>query len=235
MRARQRHLKSKSLAATAAYDARYITGISDGSVVSTWSDLSGNGKDATQSTNSLRPLYKTAIIGGQPTIRFDGTDDQFTHSVVNSETCSIITVINRVTAQTGYRTIFACGPANNTTTPSTCMFMSLAANNRWGTYIMSGGAGAERSANTQIAASTPSILTMIDNSESGGNFYLNALADGTWANNAIGQNQNNLGGYNPGQSSNIDVGAFLLAPKFENPLRRRVEHSYGYSFKIACS
>jgi hypothetical protein len=234
MRARQRHLKSKSLAATAAYDARYITGISDGSVVSTWSDLSGNGKDATQSTNSLRPLYKTAIIGGQPTVRFDGTDDQFTHSAANSATCSIIAVISRVTSQTNYRGIFAYGPST-VSSQGTSFFISLVTSNKWGTFTATAGVGSPQPANTQIAATTPSILTMIDNDGSGGNFYLNALADGTWTGTSVGQGQDHLGGYNPGQSSNIDVGAFLLAPKFENPLRRRVEHSYGYSFKIACS
>lgn len=42
--------------------------------VSTWPDLSGNYNDATAS-GSLRPLYKTNIIGGQPVVRFDGSDD----------------------------------------------------------------------------------------------------------------------------------------------------------------
>ncbi len=233
MRARQRHLKSKSLAATAAYDARYISGLSDGSVVSTWSDLSGNGKDATQSTNSLRPLYKTSTINGQPTVRFDGSDDQLTHSATSNATCSLITVLSRVTSQTSYRGIFSSGASPPSQGVS--LFISLGGSDKWGTFSATAGVGSPQPANTQIAATTPTILTMIDNDSSGGNYYRNALADGTWTGTSVGQAQDQIGGYNPGQSSNLDIGAFLVAPKFENPLRRRIEHSYGYSFKIACS
>ena len=41
----------------------------------TWSDLSGNGRDATQATAAKKPTYKTGILNGRPVVRFDGTDD----------------------------------------------------------------------------------------------------------------------------------------------------------------
>jgi hypothetical protein len=75
MRARQRHL-NKSLRETAcAFDSRLLSGFSDGNEVDTWTDLSANGRNATQSTSSKRPLYKTAIQGGNPVLRFDGSND----------------------------------------------------------------------------------------------------------------------------------------------------------------
>lgn len=52
-----------------------ITGLADGGAVGTWSDLSGNGRDATQATAAKKPTYKTAIINGKPVVRFDGIDD----------------------------------------------------------------------------------------------------------------------------------------------------------------
>jgi len=50
--------------------ADFITGLSDGTGVETWSDLSGNGYHATQATEALRPIYKTNIINGKPVLRF---------------------------------------------------------------------------------------------------------------------------------------------------------------------
>ncbi|RMG62394.1 MAG: T9SS C-terminal target domain-containing protein [Bacteroidetes bacterium] len=50
---------------------------SDGSAYDTWSDISGNGHDASQS-NGRRPLFRDAAgytINGQAVLHFDGTDD----------------------------------------------------------------------------------------------------------------------------------------------------------------
>ena len=56
-------------------DASQIVGLNDGDAVATWSDLSGNGRNATQSTASQKPIYKTGIKNGLPVVRFDGVDD----------------------------------------------------------------------------------------------------------------------------------------------------------------
>lgn len=76
-----------------------ITGLSDGDPVGTWSDSSGNGNDATQSTSSFKPTYKTGIYSGStlPTVRFDGTDDlldwgTFMQSFGNSEWTAFVVV-----------------------------------------------------------------------------------------------------------------------------------------------
>ena len=49
--------------------------LADGAAVATWTDSSGNGRDATQATGTKQPLYKTNIINGKPVVRFDGVDD----------------------------------------------------------------------------------------------------------------------------------------------------------------
>lgn len=56
-------------------DASQIVGLNDGDAVATWSDLSGNGYNATQGTASKRPTYQTSEINGKPCVRFDGVDD----------------------------------------------------------------------------------------------------------------------------------------------------------------
>lgn len=56
-------------------DAEAITGLSDGAAVATWPDSSGNGRNVTQATGSLQPLWKQSIANGRPAVRFDGVDD----------------------------------------------------------------------------------------------------------------------------------------------------------------
>ena len=64
--------------------ANKITGLSDGDVVATWSDSSGQSNDFAQSTASKKPLYKTNIFNSKPAIKFDGIDD-FLLSVPGAE------------------------------------------------------------------------------------------------------------------------------------------------------
>lgn len=52
-----------------------ITGKNDGDSIALWPDASGNGNDATQSTEINRPIYKTSIKNGKPVVRFDGSND----------------------------------------------------------------------------------------------------------------------------------------------------------------
>ena len=56
--------------------------LSDGNAVATWTDLSGNGRNATQATGANRPLFKTGIVNGKPVVRFDGTNDLLSSSWV---------------------------------------------------------------------------------------------------------------------------------------------------------
>lgn len=52
--------------------------LNDGDPVGTWADQSGNGRDFTQATASLKPTYKANILNGKPVVRFDGVDDLLT-------------------------------------------------------------------------------------------------------------------------------------------------------------
>lgn len=58
----------------ACLDASNIRGLVDTDPISTWPDSSGNARDYAGS-GSTRPLYRTGIVNGHPTVRFDGTDD----------------------------------------------------------------------------------------------------------------------------------------------------------------
>ena len=47
---------------------------SDDDTVGTWTDRSGQGNDAIQTTEVNKPVYKTNILNGRPILRFDGSN-----------------------------------------------------------------------------------------------------------------------------------------------------------------
>lgn len=61
-------------------DASQISGLSGGSQVASWFDVSGLGYHALQSTSSRRPTYQVNVINGRPAVRFDGSNDYLRNS-----------------------------------------------------------------------------------------------------------------------------------------------------------
>jgi hypothetical protein len=234
MRARQRHFKYKSIGPRAAYDARYISGLSDGAAVSSWSDLSGNGFTASQGTTARQPSYKTAAIGGSPSVRFDGAGDNLTHSITNNSTHTSFVVLNRLSSQTGDRGIYQVGTTG--ATGDMVLLLRSGSVDRWCTYTSN-----YVYANTTIGTSSPCILSSNDNAGSGGAFFFGGAADGTWTGNGVAQGINHIGGYYTAsplvdQTSNVDIGALMMtSATLSDSLRKLVQNSLAYSFKIACS
>lgn len=58
-------------------DATSIVGANDGDSLATWTDQSGNGRDAVQALAGRQPTYQVGEINQKPVIRFDGVDDHF--------------------------------------------------------------------------------------------------------------------------------------------------------------
>lgn len=56
-------------------EASAISGVSNGSALTTWNDSSGNSNNATQSNSSYKPTYESSGINGLPTVLFNS--DQF--------------------------------------------------------------------------------------------------------------------------------------------------------------
>lgn len=72
-------------------DASTISG-ADNDPISSWTDISGNGNNATQGTGSFQPTLKTGVLNGLPVIRFDGTDDRldFASNITSTAITSFI-------------------------------------------------------------------------------------------------------------------------------------------------
>lgn len=75
-------------------DASRLT-LADLDPVTTWPDLSGNARDATQATAAKKPTFKTAIQNGKSVVRFDGVDDVLATSLAYAGTMTVIVVGRR--------------------------------------------------------------------------------------------------------------------------------------------
>jgi hypothetical protein len=82
-------------------DAAQITGKSDGDLLASWLDVSGNSNNASQATAGLKPTYKTSIINSLPVVRCDGARVMdLASSIVLSDAYTLYVVGNRATSQT---------------------------------------------------------------------------------------------------------------------------------------
>ena len=73
--------------------------LSDTDPVTTWTDESGNGNDATQAIAGSQPTYRTGQINGLPAVVFDGTEDYmpFDGSLIANSDYTVIFVGGRQT------------------------------------------------------------------------------------------------------------------------------------------
>ena len=85
-------------------DASSLTALANGSMVSTWTDRSGNSWNAYQNSSSRRPTYVTNQLNGYPVIRFDRT---------NGGQWLDITSIGIGAAMSNSSTLFAVTKANS--------------------------------------------------------------------------------------------------------------------------
>jgi hypothetical protein len=73
-------------------DGNSVNDPSDGAVVVTWADKSGNGRDVS-AVASQEPLFTLDQLGGNPVLMFDGNDDRMIASSVGMPAREIIAVV----------------------------------------------------------------------------------------------------------------------------------------------
>jgi hypothetical protein len=238
MRARQRHYNPGRAGMGVVFDARFISGISAGSDVGTWSDRSGNANDATEATT--KPTYEVNRQGGAPAVVFvKANSDKLTcGSAVYSGNNNKLIIAAYKGTSTGTYSDAVCGQSGD---PTTGKWFALQARTEFVTgdpYI------AGFAADTQNNKSTPD----------------NAWKIGTGAYNGttLFTRKNGVEIDSVGRTLNTNSSAFRLAhdvfvstPQeyfggdigvamggqitYSLPLIKRLEHGVAYSFKIACS
>ena len=73
--------------------------LSDGDAVASWSDSSGNGHTATQSTGANKPTYKASSLNGKPTVYFDNNDQLDFSSAICTGACTVFVVARSIAIQ----------------------------------------------------------------------------------------------------------------------------------------
>lgn len=226
MHRRARHLKGRAAGASFHYDSRWLS-LSDGTGVDTWTDLAGT-NNATQSTSTNRPTFKTNILNGNPVVRFDGTDDFVsftTGAYVNLEYLAITlfkssatigpTVVNKTTTSgLPYTNFYYQGSLFSSTNgyafvnnsfDMTSFAIASSHNVSSSSYNMWRNGDVK----TPSSAGTNTSPTVVD-----------SIGIRDWDNTKL----------------NGDVAAAIhITGSLATSLRKRFEHAIGFSFKISCS
>ena len=219
MHRRARHLNPGSAGATVALDTRFITGLNDGDLVSTWTGRAGTSNNAT-SSGTARPTYQVAEINGLPVLQFLGGDDQVTVGITVANPCTILSVQYATTDVFSYRVAFSAG--NNA--------LGLGYDNLNQIYLFS-------STGFAVARSRPASLEVLSGTVNGASSVLTAngsIATGSVANFSTTNLRlftNGSNGFYAGFGSRLEYYPMALAAS----LRKRLEHSSAYSFKIPCN
>lgn len=74
MRARQRHFNPVHAGANTSVDGRFISGLANNALMSSWTGRAGSSLTPTQATLANQPVYRTSAINGQPGAYFDDGD-----------------------------------------------------------------------------------------------------------------------------------------------------------------
>jgi hypothetical protein len=227
MRARQRHLKPKSLGAIVSLDSRYINQ-SNNTAISSWADNSGNSNNATQASGTLQPLYFTSILGGNGVVRFDGSNDFLeTPTITKNQPYTVFVISYPRQYKFGYNSYFedtslGCTPA-------------IAPSGGVSKYDLYAGTDLFHGSNSSL--NTWFIQSCVVNSTSS-NITINGA--GTVTGNSGTRNLN--GKFQLGRNwdalayyDNDTAFCLVCENAFSDPLRKRVEKSAALSFKLACS
>jgi len=235
MRARQRHLNPGHLGMACAFDARFISGLSNNDPVDTWNDRTANARNATQATAAKKPTYKTGELNGNPALSFDGGDCLVTANFSASAASSAFVIFkasaNGMVYERGTLFNVAGDSYIYTTTGDTSLFNGAALSTL------------DRAANWGLG----SVWRLVSHQNNGTHATHQFFIDGT-AQSMTSTNSNNPGnsnytlGVNIGSRNNATalgltgvIASYAFGPFLESPARRRLQNSLGYSYKIACS
>lgn len=237
MHRRNRHFKGGSVGCNLQLDARYLSQ-SDGTAISSWTDRSINAYNASQATSNKQPLIKTGVngINGSTAVNFDGSNDGLTISnYVNNSDMFIIFAVKITTANM----IFEHSP--NTNSSDGFYVYGQSGNNiairRFGSpgYNILG-------TNNWIGFS-PAIVSFRHSTANGGNYYLNGnVITKVNENGVCNLSSNTTNTFyimtrgDTGLFTNALLGAVIVGSgDLSETLRKRIQVSLAYSFKIACS
>jgi len=240
MRARHRHFNQRDAGGVFVLDSRRISGLSDNDPISQWDDASRNTTNASQSTSSLRPVYRTSIQGGQPVVRFNVASN-FLSATVTSDFGCLFCVGNISANIQKFAGIITARVSPNSTLVS-------ASSNNFGMTTTSGLQRSERL--TGFLGNTSSVFAQgVSGSTSdfenfNGGLVVNnpfiicafRASDVSGTHNFSIGRDTFQGADAPRALDDGDIAVIALLPSgITSSLRKKIEHSAAFSFKISCS
>jgi hypothetical protein len=100
MHRRNRHLNATSSGAIIVLDSRFITGVSDGSALTTWSNRATT-NNFTEAT--VRPTYYSRLINGNPAVEFNGINSHLTStSGINTTADQSYVIVGKLNRSPNY-------------------------------------------------------------------------------------------------------------------------------------
>lgn len=226
MHRRSRHLNPKAAGALIALDARFLS-LSGGASVSTWTNRTGS-NDLTQATAANQPTFQTAVQGGCPVVRFDGSNDSV--SVGNS-----LNFTNELT----FIAVLKSSTSGNFT-----IFAKEGDDVEFGLWGTSGTVLAQSGIKFLVTEGTSSpttwqIATTNWNGVSTAAVYRNSLQLNQLTNisvTLINRTTSQVGRNNTSGFFNGDMGIVTCIPIYlSNALRKRLEQAGAMAYKIACN
>ena len=248
MRARHRHFNPAHAGASVALDARYGFNQSDNTDVDTWEDRSTNNNDATQATAAYKPKYRTNIQGGQPALEFiqaintkDRLDGSFT---ATSNTVTYVGVVNLGSSPNSFARAMALSKNGANDYDSSSRGIPLLRDNNNNNFYCFKNSG---SGTIAMSQNTWYIVSTIWNGTTGTirvNESSSATQTGANATANFDVNQYRIGiAYDSSTSEGQLTGAWngyisasaLFNTAVNDSMRKRLQFSAAFSFKISCN
>jgi hypothetical protein len=233
---RHRHLNRTHCGAVIDLDSRFITGVSDGGNPTGWPNRGNSANNFTRSGTASGLVYDTNQQGGQPRLRYPNTSATLRRSSFNPVSWGY---------SNAHTIVSACRDGKGNGTERLLYNWTAAVNNimeLWAQYsdnVMYFDYG-KNSSNGRISAavsttSSPVILSGMCNGSSG-SVRRNGVQVVSGAMSASVSSSARNFDLGSAATSNHWVGdyyTFIHGPIANESIRRRIEHSVAYSFKIA--
>lgn len=242
MHRRARHLNPASAGAMFVLDARFIDQ-ADNTAVSTWKDRSANAYDVSQGTAGNQPTLQVGEVGGSSIVRFDGSDvlrRSDTGFPTGNYTFVSVNKQNNNLANGTYAGIMMYGNAPSTGTAVFFMY-STDANSGTDAFALSqygDAVGVANSIGRYNVTTGVRITSTYYARVNGGPTSSKAMGTGTVLYGANGLHIGAAAFTQPTAANflNGDIGyVALFNILLSDSLRKRVEHSAAFSFKLVCA
>lgn len=233
MNRRVRHLNPANAGALLALDARFLP-LANNDAVADWTARPNSTITATQGTAAAKPTFKTGIVNGQPAVYFDG-DDSLAVSTLGSPSAitGIIVFKNDNNPPAGATSdagsiwgVSTASYSTHMTWSSGSVYESFGTDTRKDAIFSPGSANDSFSIYGVVSASNDYRV------------YQNGSSKYTTASNFVGVGASpsigvgNAGGYH---LLGYVAAVVIATSAISDALRRRIEQSLAFSFRIACS